>query len=410
MKVLFYNHTAKVSGAEKVLLMVLTHLDQSQFTPLVLCPSGALKQIIEEAEIPCLEVEELKVRFTWRPDYLLRYGLSFWHVMSGIRNAVRLAKPDVVHANGTRAGLVMIAATSGMSVPVICHLHELLPAHPLSVVIRAFILCSARLQILAVSHAAARSFQGLLWRLAPHRVSVKVIHNAVTGFQPDKICRQKIRQELELTDQTLALGIVGNITANKGQLELIQAFAKVVKTVPQAQLLIIGAPIFNQKDHDYDELLRQTAQKLELLRHVKFIGYRTDIPELLQAIDILIVNSESEACPLVVLEGMLSQAAIIATAVGGIPEILQHNVTGLLIPPRNEQALIDAIRKLSKFSHRRTELAANARQKGAIQFSVTHYSEKLGDYYQDLVRAKNINNLPALYCDIPSSQASNKGD
>src|SRR5437667_1941607 len=139
MKILFYNHTGTVSGAERVLSMILTHLDRDHYQPVVVCPPASrMTALAEEANVRTRALAELKARFTWRLDRVARYLISFASVIQHARRIVIEEGPDIIHANSIRAGLVMSAATIGLGVPVIWHAHDILPRHPLSTAVRLF--------------------------------------------------------------------------------------------------------------------------------------------------------------------------------------------------------------------------------------------------------------------------------
>src|SRR5260370_10452103 len=121
MKILFYNHTGKVSGAERVLLMILSGLDRRRFDPVVLCPAyGRLVEMVDELKVRRVEVRTLEARFTWRVDRLLKYFASFVRLFRAARAAVVDEAPGVIHANSIRAGLVMSTCTIGLSTRTIC--------------------------------------------------------------------------------------------------------------------------------------------------------------------------------------------------------------------------------------------------------------------------------------------------
>jgi glycosyltransferase involved in cell wall biosynthesis len=386
MKLLFYNHTGTVSGAERVLMLVLAQLDRNEFAPLVLCPAtGSLRAMIAAAEVPWLEAAELRARFTWRPDHLLGYLRSIYRVGRDVRRQIRSAAPDLIHANSIRAGLVMTLATAGLGVPVIWHLHDLLPRHPLSTAIRLCALASSRRRLLAVSGATADRFRGTLLRRAP----VAVLLNAADTdrFRPDAASRRTIRAELGLSETAPVIGIIGQVTERKGQLGLLHAFASVVRQLPQAVLLVAGAPLFTEADQQYHERLTRAAEQLGLAQQVRFLGARGDVPALMQALDVLVVNSLAEPCGLVVLEGMASGVPVIATAVGGNPEMIEHNHSGWLVPSGDEQALAAAILKLIREPHLRAHLGRNARARVLARFSVSSYLAGLTDFYRASVGA-----------------------
>jgi L-malate glycosyltransferase len=386
MKILFYNHTDIVSGAERVLLLILSQLN-SEFQSIMMCPAGDLKRQVEAQKIPCLEVKKLEARFTWRLDLMLQYLISFWHVMRSVRSQIKTINPDLIHANSIRAGLVITAATVGLKVPVIWHLHDLLPHHPISTAIRWFVLlASSRIKLLAVSQATADRFRGILLHPFKDRVSVKTILNCADTekFQPDEKKRFAIRSELAINRDVPVIGIIGQITERKGQLGLLHAFKRVVQEFPEAVLLIVGEPQFNASDEKYFHLLRQTSEKLGITAAVRFLGARRDVPAVMQALDLLVVNSLAEPCGLVVLEGMASELPVIATTVGGNPEMIHHALNGWLVPVNDEQALAAAIIKLSRDKSLRKRLGAAARQQVQRQFSVAQYQQEIMQFYQQI--------------------------
>lgn len=384
MKLLFYNHTATVSGAERVLLLILSHLDAREFQSVVLCPPGELQQLVEATRVPCLPVEPLHARFTWRPDYLLRYLLSFARAIRHVRAQVRTLAPDLIHANSIRAGLVMTAATLGLRVPVIWHLHDLLPHHPISTAIRACVLASSRVRLLAVSQATAERFRGLLLRLFPKRVPSLVLLNCADTekFQPDEQSRNATRAALRLQPDQFVIGIVGQITARKGQLGLLRAFAQVREKMPTAVLLVVGEPLFTAADQQYFQRLKQIADELGIASQVRFLGARREVPAVMQALDLLVVNSLAEPCGLVVLEGMASALPVLATAVGGNPEMIQHGLSGWLVPANDARALAAAMVKLGKLPPLRQQLGTNARLRMFAQFTISAYRSALEEFYR----------------------------
>jgi L-malate glycosyltransferase len=383
MKLLFYNHTATVSGAERVLLLILSQLDAREFPSVVLCPPGHLQQLVEAENVPCLTAAPLEARFTWRPDYLLRYLLSFVRAIRSVRAQIQTVAPDLIHANSIRAGLVMTAATLGLRVPVIWHLHDLLPHHPISTAIRWCVLASTRVRLLAVSQATAERFQGLLLRMFPQRVPSQVLLNCADTekFQPDAETRQATRAALKLSADQFVIGIIGQITERKGQLGLLRAFAQVREEMPNAVLLVVGEPLFTAADQQYFQRLQQIAAELGLDSQVRFLGARCDVPAVLRALDLLVVNSLAEPCGLVVLEGMASALPVIATAVGGNPEMIQHEQNGWLVPAQDERALAAAIIKLGQMPLLRKQLGAKARLRVFERFTIPTYLAALQKFY-----------------------------
>jgi glycosyltransferase involved in cell wall biosynthesis len=388
MRILFYNHTGQVSGAERVLLMILSRLDRDRFDSVVVCPEqGPLHEMAKDLGAPVEGVGALDARFTWRVDILARYCKSFFGVIRQLRRRVVDNKPDLLHANSIRSGLVATAATVGLRTPVVWHLHDLLPRHPLSTAIRILACVSSRTRMIAVSQAVARNFRGRFSPLLKDRVSVILNSIDLDKFQLDETVRRAIRRELRFRETDIAFGIVGQLTPRKGQLELLRAFGHALTEVPDSILLIVGAPLFN-RDHEYLELLKRTMAELGIGNKVRMLGAPSDIAAIMQALDLLVVNSRAEPFGLVILEAMTCGTPVLATAVDGIPEIIKHDENGWLMRPGDETMLTETMLHLSRQPELRARLAERGKQSVAARFSIGRYMTEIQTFYR---LANNVN-------------------
>lgn len=402
MKILFYNHTGQVGGAERLLLTILARLDRANFDPVLICPEhGPLRKMATGLGVPAEIASVLHARFTWRADHLIRYLKSFARVILDLRKKVISANPDLIHANSVRAGLVVTVATLGLNKQVVWHIHDLLPRHPFNSVIRAVGLLSRRTRMIAVAQASADRFIG---SFRPLQRRVTVIPNGVDleRFHPDQNTRQKIRGELQLGADAPVIGIIGRLTPSKGQLELLQTFKRVVSEFPNATLLIAGAPAFNQ-EHEYAELLKRAAFELGISNRVLMLGARDDVSAVMQALDLIVVNSSSEACCLVVLEAMASGVPVLATRTGGTPELIEHGRDGWLVPLRDEDHLVTAIMKLIGQPELRAQLAEHARQRITSRFGMDQYIREIQNFYResDVVDVYSLSRHPAANAVAP---------
>jgi len=378
MKILFYNHTGKASGAEGVLLMILAKIDRQRFQPIGLCPSdGSLAEMITQLGVKTFSIEPLVARFTWRPFCLLRYVASFFRLMRQARAVVTTEDPQIIHANSIRAGLVMSVATMGLAMPVVWHVHDILPHHPLSGVIRLIARASRRTHVVAVSVAVANRFRGLLFRRP-----IAVIHNAVDVelFHPNTRQRQETRQLLGFAEKDLILGAVGQLTPRKGQLELIKAFAEIAPDFPNTALAVVGEAIFN-RDSEYAASLYQTAAGLGIADRVYFLGRREDVTSLMRVFDLLVANSRVEPFGLTAIEAMASGTTVLATAVDGFNEMIEHGRSGWLVEAGNHQELIAGIRALLSNTELRTQLSTTALSEARLRFTVPRYLNDIQNFY-----------------------------
>lgn len=386
MKIVSYNHTGKVSGAERLLLSAVTRLDAIEFDRVMVCPTdGPLAGLAGEAGMTVHTVANLEARFTWRPNAFIRYCKSFVEVITDFRRTIIELNPDLIHANSIRAGLVATAATLGLKMKVAWHLHDLLPRHPLSSAIRTVAALSKRSRMIAVSQAVRKNFCGHLSPFLVNRTTVILNAIDLKNFSATGDDREEIRTGLSLAKDDFVIGIVGQLTPRKGQMELLEAFEKLSRTAPQAVLVIAGAAIFN-RDGEYEQLLRSTAQRLGISNRVKMLGARNDVPEIMRALDLLVVNSRREPFGLVACEAMACGTPVLATACDGLPEIIDHQRNGWLVPFGDEQALVDALAFLAEQADVRRALAVAAGDDVAQRFTMERYINELKAFYREHAR------------------------
>jgi glycosyltransferase involved in cell wall biosynthesis len=194
--------------------------------------------------------------------------------------------------------------------------------------------------------------------------------------------REEIRTSLALAKDDFAIGIVGQLTPRKGQWELLCAFEKLLRQVPQAVLVIAGAAIFN-RDSDYEQLLRATAQSLGIADRVKMLGARRDVPDIMRALDLLVVNSRREPFGLVACEAMACGTPVLATACDGLPEIIDHQRNGWLVPFGYQQILVDALAFLAERPDVRKALAVAASEDVPQRFTMERYINELQAFYRE---------------------------
>jgi glycosyltransferase involved in cell wall biosynthesis len=188
-----------------------------------------------------------------------------------------------------------------------------------------------------------------------------VIYNGVDGevFLPAK----PRRDELCAPDKEspLVVGCVAFLSKRKGVHHLIDAFRQVVDRCPHARLQIAG-------DGEERAALQAQIMALELQRHVELLGTRQDVPQLMNAFDIVVLPSLWEPFGLAIVEAMACAKPVVATRVGGIPEIVEHGRTGLLVPPATAAPLAEALLSLIENAALRTRLGEAGRQRFVERF------------------------------------------
>ena len=177
--------------------------------------------------------------------------------------------------------------------------------------------------------------------------------------------------------QRFLVGAVGRLSEEKGFQHLINATANLIHSGHQMCLVIAGEGHLRNQ-------LQQQIDDLELQDHIRLCGFLPDPRELYRAIDLFVLSSLREGLPNVVLEAMASQRAVVATNCNGIPNLVQHQQNGLVVPIDNENALHDAMQRCVMSEDLRSHLAAAGRQTIERRFSFDRRMKKIVDVYRGL--------------------------
>jgi glycosyltransferase involved in cell wall biosynthesis len=387
-RILYVNHTGTVSGAERMLLHMLDVLDRERYEPVVMCPAeGELASLVDARGIYCVEMPALQARFTANPLSLAKYLRSFAAMIAALHREIRVLAPQGIHANTVRAGIAATIATIGTRTPVLWHVQDDLPRHPISSVIRMLAFFSRRTQIAGVSRATTDRFCGAL----PFGARAEVLYNGIdlSGFTLHSACEPWLKRELGLRDEDFLCCSIGQINPRKGFDSLIATMKRIANDVPQIHLAIIGAPLFNRDVKYRDALVAQVA-RLGLADRVHFIGPRTDIADILRATDLLIHNANEEPFGLVLVEAMASGTPVLATRVGGIPEIVKHDRTGTLVPAKDEVALAATLRALVADPDRLAGYIQSAHEFVHARFSLENFRDALRSGYIRIFDTRRI--------------------
>ena len=201
----------------------------------------------------------------------------------------------------------------------------------------------------------------------------------VDAGHPD---RNAIRSELGLRSHGTVIGIIGKVALHKGHEELFRAFAIASSQHSGLQLLVVGDTSMTGQDEFPNRLLELTKD-LGIVHQVVFVGFRDDIPAIMSAIDMLAVPSHSEAFGRSAAEALAAGVPVIACDVGGLPEVVQHNITGLLVPPKSIEALADAILQLSRVPEMRRSMGEHG-PSSVARFDISKHIQEFMRLYSDL--------------------------
>ncbi len=219
----------------------------------------------------------------------------------------------------------------------------------------AKIFSNACLKVVCVSKDL-RDFMASTVGVRPSRL--QVIHN---GIDIERFSCS-INEEIGRRNRNQVIGTVARLTEAKDHENLLCAFAAVRKVEPDVCLLLVG-------DGELREEVESMISSLRLEDAVEMTGKRSDIPQLLNGMDIFVLPSRREGFPVSIIEAMACGRAVVATDVGGVREIIDDGVDGIIVPPEDHQSLAAALAQLLQDQELRNRLALNARKKVVKLFS-----------------------------------------
>jgi sugar transferase (PEP-CTERM/EpsH1 system associated) len=186
------------------------------------------------------------------------------------------------------------------------------------------------------------------------------------------------RRERRSRDGELVIGCVGRLSEEKRHGVIFRAVAALIADHPRVRLFVVG-------DGPLRPVLEEEVERLDLEEHVAFLGLRSDVPELLGAMDVLVLASSTEGLPLVVIEAMASGLPIVATRVGGLPELVEEGRNGLLVPPDDPDALANALRSLLADETLRSRMGREGRRMAEERFSLAEAARRHARLYARLL-------------------------
>ena len=225
-------------------------------------------------------------------------------------------------------------------------------------------------------------------RVPPNRI--RLVYYGIDMNRPVALSQgavRSLRQELDLPADGPFLLCVGRLDPQKGHPTLLEAMRLILEREPVARLVIVGGP--QQADAGYLADLRARAAGPDLAGRVIFAGERTDVPRLMAACDVFVLASEWEGFGLVFVEAMAAGKPVVATDVSGIPEVVVHGETGLLVPPGDPPALAAALMQLIEDPAERRRLGTNGYHRVQQRFTADRMVDETIAVYREALDAKS---------------------
>ncbi|WP_312111415.1 glycosyltransferase [Brevibacillus reuszeri] len=318
---------------------------------------------------------------------LNQFGRFDVRLLRALRSIFFSFQPAIIHTHGIKANFFSRVASRGMKVKLLTTVHSALRydySGSLAFVIVSIMERGTRLwnrHYIAVSEALAENLRGQ----GVPASDISVIYNGmdITPYRQEQqraSDRSRLRAEWNIPDDAFLFGTVARFVPVKGLPILLEAFAQVVKEQEKTPFLVMIG------DGTEREHLEAKVRELNLDEHVRFTGFRQDIPTCLHALDGFVHSSLYEGLGYTIIEAMASEVPVVASNVGGVKEFVYPRETGLVVEPGNPGLLAEAMQELHASAELREKLTSHALKKVEETFTIQQMTEKILTLYRKLLK------------------------
>jgi glycosyltransferase involved in cell wall biosynthesis len=320
-------------GQNQVLVTVLGLRALGHRTALVAHPSGELRRRAEEGLdlIPLAPRSELDLSAAWR-----------------LSRVIRRLQPDILHAHDPHAVAVSSLALSMGTQAV---KPRLVASRRVDFHLARNALSRWKYRQVDLFICASDAIRRMLVADGIPKTRAVTVHEGIDLARVEAAPRAELHQELWLPHDAPIVGNVAALVPHKGQRHLVDAVVEVLRHQPDARFVIAG-------EGELRDSLQHQIKQHRLEKHVILAGFRPDVLSLHKAFDIFVMSSVTEGLGTSLLDAMACGKPVVATSVGGIPEVVVHGETGFLVPPRDPAALAGAIVQLLSDPQRRRQMGA----------------------------------------------------
>ena len=314
---------------------------------------------------------------------------GIWPSMKKLLNLLRDEKIDIIHSQGARADFyARLAAKLGEKKTKVINTVAVLVEGYDAGILRKKVYCALdRFSEMYVDKFIAVSEVLKEKLITTHSIPEQKIVTIYNGIELqeyrnhdfDRSCRE-IRKEFCIEDGAFLIGAIGRMVWEKGFEYLIRCIPEIIKTFPKVKILLVG-------DGPRRERLEALGERLKIKNNIVFTGFRSNIREILSAIDILVVPSILEGFPMITLEAMAMAKPIIATNIDGITEQITDGENGILVPPKNPEAIAKAVIRILADKESSKAMGLEARKKVEQEFSVEKMVRETEKVYLSLLKA-----------------------
>lgn len=363
--ILYLSTSSGPGGAERVISNLSASLDPSRYRA-VLClfRPGWIQAHTESRGV--------------RTYVIPTHGMFDWRWMLRFRRLLKDEHVDVIHAHEFDANVqgTFVATLSG--IPLVATVHGKNYFWEKFRRRLAYRWVSRRATMVAVSENLKHF---IVEKVGVDSRDVRVVYNGVDVLPPcDPADVDQCRKELDLSAGNQIVGVVGNLYPVKGHQYLIAAIPAILAKCPKTTFVFAGRGQLEAE-------LKAQAHQLGVDGHVRFLGLRQDIPRILALLDVFVLPSLSEGLSMAILEAMVAGKPVVATDVGGNPELVEDGATGYLVPSQNSQALADRVIALLMEQGRSLQFGKAGQLHARGQFSLQTMVQNYQTLYEQCMEA-----------------------
>jgi len=369
IKILQVIHGMHYGGAENVVFNIIKKINTDKFDVSICCVNfiGDIGEVLNE--------EGFKI-------HVLESGIGVVNTLNAVKDIIFTNNIDVVHTHGIPAFLAVAPLCVFQKNIKWMHTYHFgnYPHIAKKYLYAQKILSRFAKQLVAVSESQKRA---VLKYLSVKENKLTVVFNGVSnnpclGNQEE---RDSYRSEFGYTNDDFVVASIVVLGKQKGITYLIQSVDAIVKKNSNVKILIVGGgPL--------EEELKDQASKLAFSESIKFTGWRKDISEIMNAIDLFVLPSLWEGLPMVLLEAMSSRLPVVVTDIADNANVVNNGEAGILVPPKDPDALADSILKVANDESYAKQLADNAYHRYNSQYAVEKMISNYENIYLDLMAAK----------------------
>ncbi|MCP5463204.1 MAG: glycosyltransferase family 4 protein [bacterium] len=383
MRILFISdHGCQIGGGERSMFELVSYLINGGNSVYCILPNrGHFFSRLTEAGAVCFKFPMATIARRYNPFILLWYMVSVFVFSMYVFFLAKKKNIDVIHVNKTTSLFYGVCVSLLTWKPLVWHVRSY--NRRFGIVGRLLFLCTDA--VICISHNLAAPFLKTFRR---KKDKISIVHNGVNVLPLDKISYTSNELAKCIPHQrSFVVGMVGRITACKSIETFLEAFTYIKRETSEIQGVLVGDcvtsnPVQLAADRAYKDKIERMCRHLCLEDYITFVEYQNEPESLMREMDVVVLTSIEEPFGRILIEAMALGVPVIGCNSGGVPEIIIPDESGVLVPPRNPQALAEAIMRLFEHPILRRKFAKMGWERAHRCFSTEVYGKTVEEIYR----------------------------